>query len=41
MAIFHNAKWFEGGKTNVSLNCIDRHLENDAQAKLALNMGRR
>lgn len=27
---FSNAKWFEGGKTNISLNCIDRHLENNA-----------
>ncbi|MDA7709658.1 acetate--CoA ligase [Gammaproteobacteria bacterium] len=32
---FNNAKWFEGGKTNISLNCIDRHLENDA-SKIAL-----
>ena len=32
---FVNAKWFEDGKTNVSLNCIDRHLENDAN-KIAL-----
>ena len=32
---FVNAKWFENGKTNVSLNCIDRHLENDAN-KIAL-----
>ncbi|MDB4135566.1 acetate--CoA ligase [Gammaproteobacteria bacterium] len=27
---FSNAKWFEGGKTNVSLNCIDRHLNKHA-----------
>ena len=27
---FSNAKWFEGGKTNVSLNCIDRHLYKHA-----------
>ena len=27
---FTNAKWFEGGKTNVSLNCIDRHLDEHA-----------
>ena len=27
---FNNAKWFEGGKTNISLNCIDRHLESHA-----------
>ena len=32
---FNNAKWFEGGKTNISLNCIDRHLENDPN-KIAL-----
>ena len=25
-----NAKWFEEGKTNISLNCIDRHLESHA-----------
>ncbi len=24
-----NAKWFVGGKLNVSYNCIDRHLEGD------------
>ena len=27
---FSNAKWLEGGKTNVSLNCIDRHLDKHA-----------
>ena len=27
---FSNTKWFEGGKTNVSFNCIDRHLKNNA-----------
>ena len=27
---FANTKWFEGGKTNVSFNCIDRHLKNNA-----------
>jgi acetyl-CoA synthetase len=27
---FSNAKWFEGGKTNVSLNCLDRHLDKHA-----------
>ena len=32
---FSNAKWFEGGKTNVSLNCIDRHLIDKAD-KVAL-----
>ncbi len=27
---FHkaNIKWFEGGKLNVSYNCVDRHLES-------------
>jgi len=25
-----NIKWFEGGKLNVSVNCIDRHLANRA-----------
>ena len=25
-----HAKWFEGGKLNVSFNCLDRHLEKDA-----------
>ena len=32
---FTDAKWFEGGKTNVSLNCIDRHLIDKAE-KVAL-----
>ena len=32
---FTDAKWFEGGKTNVSLNCIDRHLVDKAE-KVAL-----
>ena len=27
---FSNTKWFKGGKTNLSFNCIDRHLKNDA-----------
>ena len=27
---FSNAEWFEGGKTNVSLNCIDRHLDENS-----------
>ena len=22
-------QWFKGGKTNISFNCIDRHLENN------------
>ena len=27
---FTNAEWFAGGKTNVSLNCIDRHLDENS-----------
>ena len=27
---FADTKWFEGGKINISVNCIDRHLENNA-----------
>ena len=27
---FANTKWFIGGKTNVSLNCIDRHLDENS-----------
>jgi len=27
---FANAEWFAGGKTNVSLNCIDRHLDENS-----------
>ena len=27
---FSNATWFDGGKLNISENCIDRHLENNA-----------
>ena len=30
------AKWFEGGKTNISFNCLDRHLENSNASKTAL-----
>jgi len=29
-------KWFSGGKTNVSYNCLDRHLETDRRNKAAL-----
>ncbi len=29
-------KWFEGGKLNVSYNCLDRHLENGRKGKTAL-----
>src|SRR6266542_4980823 len=30
------AKWFIGGKTNVSYNCIDRHLTTDRKNKVAI-----
>ena len=29
-------KWFEGGKLNVSVNCLDRHLTNGRRNKAAL-----
>ncbi len=32
---FANTRWFDGGKINVSENCIDRHLEESAD-KIAL-----
>ena len=32
---FANTKWFEGGKTNISVNCIDRHLK-DSPDKIAV-----
>ena len=32
---FANARWFEGGKINVSHNCIDRHLDKISE-KVAL-----
>ena len=32
---FANARWFEGGKINVSHNCIDRHLDKNSE-KVAL-----
>jgi len=31
-----HAKWFEGGTTNISYNCLDRHLENDTKDKTAI-----
>ena len=31
-----NIKWFEGGKLNVSYNCIDRHVESGLGDKTAL-----
>ncbi len=30
------AKWFSGGKTNISYNCLDRHLENGRADKVAI-----
>ena len=30
------AKWFDGGKTNVSFNCLDRHLDGPNADKCAL-----
>ncbi|WP_269622847.1 acetate--CoA ligase [Prochlorococcus marinus] len=30
------AKWFEGGKTNVSYNCLDRHIEQGKGGKIAI-----
>src|SRR5258708_14694539 len=30
------AKWFMGGKINVSVNCIDRHVETSRRNKAAL-----
>nr|MDQ3000708.1 acetate--CoA ligase [Fibrobacterota bacterium] len=30
------AKWFEGGKTNLSYNCLDRHLESWRRNKAAI-----
>ena len=32
---FQEAKWFVGGKTNITLNCIDRHLKKNGD-KVAL-----
>ena len=29
-------KWFEGGKTNISYNCIDRHLTTARKNKAAI-----
>ncbi len=30
------ARWFEGGKTNLSTNCLDRHLKGNKAEKVAL-----
>ncbi len=32
----YSYKWFEGGKLNVSYNCLDRHLETDRKNKAAI-----
>ncbi len=32
---FPYAKWFVGGKTNISYNCLDRHVRNGRRNKLA------
>jgi acetyl-CoA synthetase len=29
-------KWFQGGKTNVAVNCLDRHLKNGRRNKAAI-----
>ncbi len=31
-----SAKWFAGGKTNMSYNCLDRNIENGLRTKAAL-----
>ncbi len=31
-----HAKWFTGGKTNVSYNCLDKHLDGDRRNKAAI-----
>ena len=33
---FPDAKWFVGGKTNISYNCLDRHLNTSRRNKAAL-----
>ena len=35
------AKWFVGGKTNMSYNCVDRHLATAAQEQGGHHLGRR
>ena len=32
-----NSKWFVGGKTNVSFNCLDRHINTNKRNKAALS----
>ena len=34
------AKWFVGGKINISYNCLDRHLTSLAQKQSCLDLGR-
>ena len=36
-----HAKWFVGGKLNVSVNCLDRHLRGPRRNKAAHHLGRR
>lgn len=31
-----NSKWFAGGKTNISYNCLDRHIKTDKRNKAAI-----
>lgn len=31
-----NSKWFVGGSTNISFNCIDRHIKTDRRNKAAI-----
>jgi acetyl-CoA synthetase len=35
------ARWFEGGTTNLSFNCLDRHLDGPRAEKTALGGGAR
>ena len=32
---FPHAKWFIGGKTNITVNCLDRHVKNGKENKIA------
>ena len=31
-----NSKWFAGGKTNISFNCLDRHIKTEKRNKAAI-----
>jgi len=31
-----NSKWFTGGRTNISYNCLDRHIKTDKRNKAAI-----